>query len=167
MLRGQDILVLARLFGATEAMTYQRMSDSLRLDVASVHRSLKRLQEVQLVLDRRVAVPQADEFLSHGLRYVFPARFKGESRGVETAWAAAPLKDLLTQTTSPPPVWPHPAGRVRGLALEPLHPSAPEAAMRDPELHERFALIDALRLPDARVRREARRLLFDSISQRR
>ena len=56
-----------------------------------------------------MALAQADEFLAHGLRYVFPARFKGESRGVPTAWAAPPLQALLTATDAPAPVWPHPA----------------------------------------------------------
>ena len=166
MLRGQDIVVLVRLLGVQPPVTIQQIADSLGMDVASVHRSLKRLEEVQLVLpDRRAAVPQAAEFLSHGLRYVFPARFKGESRGVETAWAAAPLRDLLTSSDSPPPVWPHPDGRVRGIALEPLHPSVPAAASIDPELHERLALVDALRIGDARVRREARRALFPGQSE--
>jgi len=45
---------------------------------------------------------------------------------------------------------------VRGLALEPLHALAPGAALRDPELRERFALVDALRIGDARMRRIAR-----------
>ena len=161
MLRGQDIVVLVRLFGIRPSVTIQWIADSLGSDVASVHRSLRRLEEVQLVLpDRRVAGPQAEEFLSHGLRYVFPARFKGESRGVETAWAAFPLRAKFGPSDSPRPVWPHPDGTVRGIALEPLHPSVPAAALLDPELHERLALVDALRLNDARVRREAREALF-------
>jgi hypothetical protein len=163
MLRGQDILVLVRLFDVGPSGTLQGIADSVDLDVASVHRSVRRLEEVQLVLpDRRVALPQADEFLFHGLRYVFPARFKGESRGIETAWAAVPLRNALTSSDAPPPVWAHPKGRVRGIALEPLHPSVPEAALRDPVLHERLALVDALRLGDARLRREARKALFPS-----
>lgn len=165
MLRGQDILVLVRLLDLPESATLQRIADSLTVDVASVHRSLKRLAEVQLVFGRNVAIAQADEFLFHGLRYVFPARFKGESRGIETGWAAPPLSNVLTPTNSPPPVWPHPSGKVRGIALEPLHASAPAAALKDQKLYERFALVDALRLPDARVRREARRLLFASASR--
>lgn len=161
MLRGQDIVVLVRLLGIQPPVTIQQIADSLGMDVASVHRSLKRLEEVQLVLaDRRAATPQAEEFLSHGLRYVFPARFKGESRGVATAWAAAPLEERFARSDSPPPVWPHPEGSRRGVALEPLHPSVPGAALRDAALYERLALVDALRLGDARVRREARDALF-------
>lgn len=153
--------MLARLLHLASHTTLQDIADSMRLSVASVHRSAKRLEEVHLLLPgRRVALAQAEEFLVHGLRYVFPARFSGESRGVETAWAAEPLRSVLAPASTPPPVWPHPEGRVRGLALEPLHPCAPAAALADTELHARFALIDALRLDDARVRREARAALF-------
>jgi hypothetical protein len=81
---------------------------------------------------------------------------------VVTAWAAAPLADRLTRQNSPPPVWPHPRGRVRGIALEPLHPSVAEVALGDEELHQRFALLDALRMGDARLRREARAELFSA-----
>jgi len=50
-------------------------------------------------------------------------------------------------------------GSDRGIALEPLHESAPEIARRDPALAERLALVDALRLGDARVRGLAADLL--------
>jgi hypothetical protein len=167
VLRGQDILVLVRLLGEKESLTIREIADSLQIDGASVHRSLRRLEEAQLVLpDRRAAIPQADEFLTHALRYVFPARFHGESRGVETAWAAEPLRSTLTKTDSPPPVWPHPRGRSRGIALEPLHPSVPEAALSDPELHARFALVDALRMGDARTRKAARIELLSRAGRR-
>ncbi len=161
MLRGQDILVLVKLLGESGPVTLAEISTSTCLDLASVHRSVRRLEEVRLVLpDRRAAVPQADEFLTHGLQYVFPPRFDGESRGVSTAWAIESLGSQLQTTDSLPPVWPHPLGSRRGIALEPLHRAVPEAALRDPELHERLALVDALRLGDARLRALARHQLF-------
>jgi hypothetical protein len=48
-------------------------------------------------------------------------------------------------------VWPDPLGSVRGIGLEPLHPAVPEVARRDPELGERLALVDAMRLGDVRL----------------
>jgi hypothetical protein len=54
-----------------------------------------------------------------------------------------------------PPVWPHPEGATRGVALEPLYPSAPVAALRDPALYELLALIDAIREGRARERKLA------------
>jgi len=40
-----------------------------------------------------------------------------------------------------------------------LHEAVPEAARRDPQLGERLALVDALRLGDARTRGVAAELL--------
>jgi hypothetical protein len=50
----------------------------------------------------------------------------------------------------PPLVWPHPEGEVRGESLEPLYPSAVDAARRDAKLYELLALLDALRVGRAR-----------------
>lgn len=156
--------MLVRLLGEESDVKLQQIGNSLGLAVSSVHHSVKRLEEVQLLLpDRRVAEPQAVEFLTHGLRYVFPARFNGESRGVETAWATAPLNERLAPHSSPPPVWPYSEGLVRGIALEPLHACAPRAALNDPALHAKLALVDALRMNDARLRREARVALFSTL----
>ena len=59
------------------------------------------------------------------------------------AWAAPPLLTELADDTLPP-VWPHPSGSRRGIALEPLHPSVPELALIDEELGQRLALVDAM-----------------------
>ena len=49
-------------------------------------------------------------------------------------------------------MWPHPNGSVRGVGVEPLHPSVPFAAMQDAKLYEMLALFDALRVGKARER---------------
>jgi hypothetical protein len=54
--------------------------------------------------------------------------------------------------SDPPPVWPDPMGDTRGYAITPLHTSVPRAAGRDPELHALLALVDALRIGQARIR---------------
>lgn len=55
-------------------------------------------------------------------------------------------------------------GKVRGIALEPLHPMVPEAALADPELWQHLALVDALRSNDgARVSQLAKKLLAERI----
>jgi hypothetical protein len=44
----------------------------------------------------------------------------------------------------------HPEGKSRGIALAPLYKTVPIAALRDPLLYEKLALVDALR--DGRTR---------------
>jgi hypothetical protein len=67
-----------------------------------------------------------------------------------------PLRELLAESTSFPLVWAHERGELRGIEFEPLHPAVPEIALRDPELGEWLALVDALRLNEPRIRELAR-----------
>ena len=76
-----------------------------------------------------------------------------------TAYAGPPLKGLINQPDEPPPVWPDPEGKVRGIALFPLYPTVPQAARSDVELYENLALFDALRSGAARERELAKELL--------
>lgn len=154
MLKGQDIVLLVQLLGLPPSWTVRGLSEGLELGVGPVHRSLSRLAEAG-VYDahrKRVIIGAAEEFLLHGLRYVFPVRPQGEVRGQPTAWAASPLRELLVDESPLPPVWPASDGTVRGLALKPLHPSALPAARGDRVTGERLALLDALRAGDARIR---------------
>jgi hypothetical protein len=149
--------VLLKLLGASEPPTVRGLAAEVGLDPGNVHRALVRLRDARLIDGRRPRVNRAaaEEFLLHGFRYAFPAHEGGPTRGVPTAWAVPPLRDQLTRNAVPPPVWPDPHGRTRGNSVEPLHPNAPEAARRDPELGTRLALLDALRLGDGRIRKMA------------
>ena len=154
MLKGQDILLLASLLSERDqAPKLPELAEALSLGLGPIHRSLSRLEDAALVgPDRRVQLAQADEFFKHALRYVFPPRTRGETRGVPTSWAASPLREHLASHDGPPPVWSHPHGQVRGVGFEPIHPAAPEAALRDAALYGRLVVIDALRTSDARLR---------------
>ncbi|MBK5249525.1 MAG: hypothetical protein JJE50_08850 [Actinomycetales bacterium] len=163
MLKGEDIVVLLKLTGGARDWTVRALEEGTGVPRSVAHRSLKRLGEAGLVDEghRRVLLTQSEEFLVHGLKYVFPPAWRGEARGTLTAWAAPPLADVISSSMQVlPPVWPDPLGNARGLALLPLHPAASEAARRDPELGERLALVDALRAGDARIRGVAKELLL-------
>lgn len=153
MLKGQDIVVLIKLCGL-DSWTFASIGNELRLSSSAVHRSLERASDAGLydARQRRVNAVQLSEFLVHGARYLFPPVMLGEVRGIPTAWAAAPLEGRLAPQSSLPPVWPHPLGRERGIGLEPIHPIVPDVAQDDPELAERLALVDAIRMGDARIR---------------
>lgn len=169
MLKGEDIVVLLKLGESpNRGWTVRGLEEETTIPRSVVQRALKRLAAAGLVEERRgqANMGQAEEFLIHGLRYVFPARLEGESRGVPTAWAAEPLAQKISSPPGDlPPVWPDARGRQRGLAVQPLHASVVEAARRDPELGERLALVDAIRLGDARIRGVAGELLADRLRQ--
>lgn len=167
VLNGQDVVVLLKLAGYGEDWTVRSLEAELGMSRAGVHRSLQRLSAASLYdLERRRAnISQAEEFLVHAVKYLFPPETNGETRGVPTAWAAPPLADELAPQSGLPPVWPDPHGRQRGIAVAPLHPAAPGLAERDPDLGERLALIDAIRMGDARVRSLAAELLSQRLAQ--
>lgn len=166
MLKGQDILVLAALGGRhAPPPTLKAIAAETGLAVSAVHRSVAELREAQLIdASRAPQLAQIDEFAAHSLRFLFPPRMGGETRGTPTAWAASPLREQLASPVGEPLVWPDAHGRTRGIGLEPFHPAVPEAARRNPAVGERLALMDALRLGDARVRGLAREELRKAFS---
>lgn len=166
MLKGQDVVVLLKLLGSGEPMPVRDLAGQLGFDVAGTHRAMRRLDEAGLYSGerRRVFRAPAEEFLIHAAKFSFPPRWGAEARGVPTSWAAEPLKGELAEPAGLPPVWPYSKGMERGLALEPLHSMAPQAALADPELWQRLALVDALRSNDsARVSQLAAKLLQERI----
>lgn len=166
MVKGQDVVVLLKLLGSGEPFLVRDLANQLGFDVAGTHRAMRRLDEAGLysVERRRVYRAAAEEFLIHAAKFSFPARWGSEVRGIPTAWAAEPLRAELAESGGLPPVWPYARGEVRGLGLEPLHAMVPEAALADPELWQRLALVDALRSNDsARITQLAAKLLRERI----
>jgi hypothetical protein len=60
-------------------------------------------------------------------------------------------------------VWPSVAGKVRGIALMPLYPSVPSAALGNQALHESLTLFDGIRVGNARERSLARKFLEERL----
>jgi hypothetical protein len=167
MLKGEDIVVLLKLMDTPPDWTVRTLADQTTIPRSVVHRAIKRLGEAGLFNERlrRVNVSQSEEFLVHGLRYVFPARLGGQTLGVPTAWAAEPLaSQIVSSRDELPPVWPDAPSERRGLALAPLHGSVVEASRRDPALGERLALVDAIRVGGQRVKGVAAELLIPRLT---
>ncbi len=91
------------------------------------------------------------EFALHGAKYAFPAIKLPLVVGVPTSHSAPAFAGVFAPGSTDF-VWPHPNGSVRGVGVEPLHPSVPFAAMQDAKLYEMLALFDALRVGKARER---------------
>ena len=160
--------MLALLVRQTKNATYPELAAQTGLAPSAVHSSLRRAAAAGLVLfeERRpVALKtQLREFVLSGAKYAFPAVHGRLTRGVPTAYAAAPLNTLIASTADPVPVWPHKAGTVRGVSLAPLYPTVPEAALRDARLYAVLALFDAIRSGRARERNLAQEKLLEYFS---
>jgi hypothetical protein len=161
-LLGQDVVVLAKLvsYHGTRPPIAE-LAAELSLSPSQVHLALKRLEHAHLIDVRggRPLLKAVEEFLVHGVKYVFPARRGEATRGIPTAYAAPPLAGQIVESGDLPPVWPDPEGEVRGVGLEPLCRAVPKAVRKDQVLYELLALIDALRDGRARERQIAEREL--------
>lgn len=150
----QDIVVALKLTLGSGLCGYAELGQSLGMSASEVHAAVRRLIEARLVdpETKRVRRDALHKFLVHGVPYAFPANPKEVTRGMPTAWAAPAMSGKISSSDQIPPVWPDPEGRVQGASVQPLYPSVPGAARRDPELYALLALVDALRIGRARER---------------
>lgn len=147
---GEGYAALATVFGSS---------------TSSAHRAVGRLEQAGLLIpgERSVNREALREFLVHGVRYAFPPVRGPETRGMPTAWSAPSLEGVLPR--GPSVVWPTDGGTQRGEALAPLSGKVPEASRRDPWLYEALALVDAIRLGQARDRQLAAERLEQRIRE--
>jgi len=168
ILKPQDLLVLLKLVAIGRgSWTYSVLANDLGMSPSEVHAAVKRALAARLAVEQSQTIAPVvsalQEFLAHGVQYAFVPDRGEMTRGMPTAHAAAPLRDTLSPSNEPPPVWPDPEGEVRGLAFSPLYSSAPRAARRDETLYALLALVDAVRGGRARERKLALRMLDERL----
>ncbi len=149
MLRPLDLLLVLRIQASGNG-SFASLGNALGISASQAFAASKSAVESGLLREDHSVRGRAllDTLLA--VKHFFPAKRGEMSRGIATAYAAAPLQNQFVQDGDPPPVWPHPLGTERGIACEPLYKSAPEAALRDPALYEYLALVDTLRIGRAR-----------------
>ena len=132
------------------------LEESTGISKSEVSGALRRCTEVGLLkASRHTGKPQVNTrdlhlFLVHGVRFVFPARPGPIVRGIPTAFAAPVLADRLMSAGDYIHVWEDAFGADLGQRVEPLFRTAPLAAKRDPDLYAMLALVDSIRLGQAR-----------------
>jgi len=146
--KSQDILIVLKLVVLGERRwSYPSLAKDLFLSPSGVYEGINRAIEARL-LDPATKKPRKkalEEFLVHAVKYLFPPKRGGLTRGIPTSHAAPPLNREIVQSAEHPPVWPYARGSVRGYEFSPLHESAPLAAQKDQNLYELLALLDAIR----------------------
>lgn len=152
MLKPQDIVVLLKVHCWGENWTYQELAKSIKASSSVVYEALKRCEESHLynAQRRKVLTGALQEFLVHGLKYVFPAQAGALVRGVPTAHSAEPLKDLLMVNDDSAYVWASTQGKIKGQAITPLYHSVPEVVGNDKQFYELLSLVDSLRVGKVR-----------------
>ena len=167
IMKSQDVLILLKkLTISGQGLSFRGLAESLGMSVSSVSESLKRCQKAQLV-DRhkkKVNALALQEFLIHGIAYVFPIEAGRIGRGVPTYVSASPLHDKIAGSADSF-VWHYAKGTARGQQIEPLYPTVPEAALRDDELYQLLVIVDALRMGRAREKEIAIKELIQRINR--
>ena len=168
-MQGQDIALLLRLaIQDGPRLRSKDLAESLSISPSEVSKALKRCADAGLLHvtgpEKRVNRSGLMEFLSHGLKYVFPPDRGPMVRGIPTAASAEPLKSRFLEDREPPAVWPYAGGKVRGISLVPLYKSAPKAALQDPRFYRVLTLCDAIRGGRTRERNLAVELLEKEIN---
>jgi biotin operon repressor len=172
-MKSQDVVVLLKLVsleqekekGGAHPAAASRHGDpysvrglesALGISKTEVNASIKRCVSSGLAVKDRAsgrAKPNRRNlynFIIHGLKFVFPAKPGAMTRGIPTAFAAAPIKNLLISAGSYICVWPYAKGKDIGQSVEPLFKSVPQAVQKDERLYEYLALVDAVRLGNQR-----------------
>lgn len=168
-LKPQDLLVLLKAAAHPGTRwTYAGLAEALSMSASEVHASVKRAVASGLASSAgrgewSPVLPALQEFVLHGVRYVWPAELGTAKRGIPTSFGAAPLADKLTAAPGEAPVWPDPGGTAKGPSVSPIYRTAPQAALADPALHRLLALLDALRIGRARERALAAQLLLQEL----
>lgn len=164
VLKPQDVLVVLKLVAMGQIpWSYAWLGVMLGMSPSQLHAAVRRALTAKLAVrkgDVIVAnIRNLEEFLIHGLKYVFVPEYGEMTRGILTGYAAPPLNSHFVPSGEPPSVWPDPEGDVRGLSFSPLYGLAPAAARSDSYLYELLVLVDAIRGGRAREREIAVREL--------
>lgn len=152
-MKPQDVLIILKiLFWKQDRWTFEDIASSIFMSRSEVFQGVKRLELVRL-LDPQTRRPRKTlllEFLLHGLKFVFPASIGQMTKGILTAHSGPALKQQISADPENCFVWPVKGKKEKGLALTPLYPSVPKAALNDRELYEILTLLDAIRMGKTR-----------------
>ena len=150
ILKPQDVLVVLKLVAlGRKPWSYAWLAAQLGISPSQLHSAVRRALAARLTVRQGDEITphlrNLEELLIHGLKYVFVAERGELTRGMPTAHAAPPLSRHFRSTSEPPPVWPDPDGRTKGVAFSPLYKLAPNAAKADSKLYELLVIVDAIR----------------------
>lgn len=159
------------LFPFDDRYSVRGLAAALGISKSEVSASINRSIAAGMAIhDRKNSQPKANrkailEFISHGLKYVYPAKPAEIARGVPTAFAAPVLESELLSAGEFIYVWPDAKGKEKGQSIKPLFKSVPMAIKEDPRLYEYLALIDAIRLGNPRESKIAVRILEERLGE--
>ncbi|MCU7804726.1 MAG: hypothetical protein KZQ96_16175 [Candidatus Thiodiazotropha sp. (ex Lucinoma borealis)] len=151
MLKPQDTLLALKYWSLRQSgqeSSVRTTAEAIGISASEVSKGTKRLVASHLVVERSNSIYVESggllEWLSYGVRYVYPQESVGYGRGMSTSWNC-PLLVSEVVPPIPPLVWPVPGGNSDGAQIKPFHESIPLAASRDEQLYIALSLVESIR----------------------
>lgn len=163
-LKPQDVVILLKIIALGQKPWYHHtLAMDLGISQSEVSQSLNRSKYAGLIdhAKKKVNKFALIEFLLNGVAYAFPQQPGALVRGLLTAHSAAPLSEIIISNDKY--VWPYAKGNERGQAIVPLYNTVVEASIRDNELYELLAMVDAIRVGRTREKEIAKNELQNRI----
>lgn len=146
-MRPQDIVILLKIISLEDENWYMKdVAEQLNISNSEVSESVNRSVIGGLIEDDKQTVQKENllEFLVYGVKHVFPALEGRLVRGMPTAFSASVLSEKFV--VEDPYIWPAKGFSTKGISIDPLYHTVPEACKEDEQLYELLALTDALRM---------------------
>lgn len=168
-LKPQDTLLVLKYWSLnrkSQNVSVRDIAESICISAGEVSKSTKRLVASRLVVERSGSIYAEKgavlEWLSFGVRYMYPQVSAGYGRGIATSWSCPAIESEVIPP-SPAIVWPLPGGVYEGELVKPFHDSIPIVVGQDELLYKAFSLIEAIRGGKPRELVVARKLLMELI----
>lgn len=151
-LRPQDIIVAIAILKWGQETPQKVLAEKLYLSPAEIVKSLKRLENSQL-LDTAKKVDKSAllNFIKYGLRIAFPAQVGSLRKGIKTSLSNIRLQKSLKKKPDISYVWETNNGKAVGQAVTPLYPGVCNLAHKDKDFYELISSIEAVRLENKEV----------------
>ncbi len=156
-LKPQDVVILLKIISLEKESWYHHtLAQDLSMSQSEVTQSLNRSKYAGLIDNARKNVNKIalTDFLLNGVAYAFPQQPGALVRGILTAHSAEPLNQIILSDDKY--VWPYAKGNERGQAVAPLYKTVVEASLKDKNLYELLAMVDAIRVGRTREKQIAR-----------
>ena len=150
-MRPHDIVILLKIVSyGHDNWLMKDLGYDLFISLSEISESLNRSVLSGLLSNNKKRIMKSSllDFLTFGLKYVFPQKPGSIVRGLKTSHSALPLSTIILSDEIY--VWPYSEGNSKGFSVEPLHPNVPKACLNDSKLHELLSLVDAIRLGNKR-----------------
>lgn len=159
-MKGQDIVLLIAIIDYEHNVSsdYQKwkistFSSKLGLSLSVIHRSISYLQSAALLDEEsgRVNKKRFFDFAVNSIGILFPIELRSPTSGIATTLSAGIFDSkYAVQSGGKDYVWPSPLGNDSGVALSPIHKSAPSLALDSSYAYKILAALDSIRLERVR-----------------